>query len=134
MPSAPHAGRDAAADPADGAQVLVGLTGGEVDDVPAVESCHVDRLAERVRRLVQVRPDHPDPAVPVEIAGAGEQRADPDAVQGAGGVGADPAGVDERLEQLVHAAARHAQVLRELVEARGLFAPLREQFQQRDRP
>lgn len=127
-------GRDAAADAADGAQVLVGLAGGEVDDVRAVEPCHVDRLAERVRRLVEVRADRTDAPVAVEIAGAGEQGADADAVEGAGGVGADPTGVDEGLEQLVHAAARHAQFLSELVQARGLLAPLGEQFQQRDGP
>lgn len=126
-------GGEAAADAADRAQVLVGLAGGQVGDVHAVEAGEVDGLAEGLGRLVEVGPYGADARVGVQVAGAGEQGADADAVQGTGGVRADPAAADQGLEQRVHRAARDPELVRQLLEACGPVAARGQQFQQVDR-
>ena len=69
------------ADPVGRADVLLGLAGGEVDDVGAVEPADVERLVEVLPQVVEERRDQRQVRVGVQIAGADQQRANADAVQ-----------------------------------------------------
>ncbi|CAM5727096.1 hypothetical protein SVIOM342S_10173 [Streptomyces violaceorubidus] len=111
-----HVGGQPAAHAADRAQVFVRLPGRQVRHVVPVQPPQVDGLAQRLGRLVEIRPHRPHPGVGVQVTGAGEQGVDADAVERAGDVGADPAARDQGLEQRVHRAARHAQPVRQLLE------------------
>ena len=61
--------------------VLLGLPGGQVHDVGAVEPAEVERLVEVGAQIVEERRDQRQVRVAVEVARADEQRADADAVQ-----------------------------------------------------
>jgi hypothetical protein len=82
---------------------VLGLAGGEVDDVGAVEPGQVDGLGGVVREPVQGGAGGRDDLVAVDVGRADEQRAHPDAVPRPGRVGLHPAQLHQGAEQHVQA-------------------------------
>ena len=100
-------------DPVGVAQILLGLPGGQVHDVGAVEAAQVERLVEFGTQFVEERGDQRQVRIAVQIAGPDQQRPDADAVQRARVASrAHPALRDQGPQQRVRAAARHVRARR----------------------
>ena len=93
----------------------------------------MDGLVQPRTQLVDLRLHDAQDRVDVEVGGAGQQRLDADAVEGAGGIGAHPAVVDQGLQQRVHAAPRRIERVAEIAEPGRLMASCRQQFEHLDR-
>ncbi len=89
--------------PGEGAQVVLRLAGGQVDDVGAVQPGEVDGLGGVVGEPVQGGAGGGHDLVAVDVGGADQQGAYADAVAGAGGVRLDPAQVHQGAQQHVEA-------------------------------